>query len=65
MRPASGHSLENLAGITLPAENRFAVGSHQRLSVLILLRNSGLPKVLLSQNIDGQLGPLLRNINIV
>src|SRR6185437_9390582 len=34
------------------------------LPILIALRNSGLPKIFLSQYVDGKLGPCLRNVDI-
>jgi hypothetical protein len=49
----------------LPAEDGFAIRIDKRLSILVTLGNPCLPKVLLSQYVNGKLGPMLRGINVV
>ncbi len=64
MGPASSHAFEDLTGISLTTQHRLAIWTDGRLPILIALRNSGLPKVLLGQYINGQLRPCLRNVDI-
>jgi len=65
MGPAPRHPIKDLTSISLSAQYRFTVWTDQRLPVVIPLGNPGLPEILLCQNIDGELGPLLGNINII
>src|SRR6185437_4789147 len=64
MGPASGHALEDLTGVSLATQHRLAIRADDSLPILIALRNSGLPKIFLSQYVDGKLGPCLRNVDI-
>ncbi len=65
MGPAAGQPSEHLAGVTLPAQHRFAVRSRDRIAGLVPLRHPGLAEILLSQNVDGQLRPGFRNVDLV
>ncbi len=63
--PATGQPVEHLAGVALPAEHGLACGVHHRRAVLMDLRDSGLPEIFLRQNIDRQLRPMLRDVDMV
>ena len=65
MGPTPGHSLEDLTGVSLATQHRLAIETDDRLPILIALRNSGLPKVLLGQYVNGKLRPCLRNVDLV
>ncbi len=64
-RPTTGQSTEHLPGVALTAEHRLAGGIHHRRSVLVHLWDPGFPEILLGQDIDRQLCPMLRHIDMV
>jgi hypothetical protein len=53
-----------LTGVSLATHHRLAIRADDSLSILIALRNSSLPKVFLSQYVDGKLRPCLGNVDI-
>ena len=63
--PAAGQAFEHLPGVALSSDDRLAVRSGQRITGLITLRNTRLSKVLLSQDVDGELRPGFRDIDFV
>src|SRR5581483_878113 len=65
MRPAPGQSFEDLARIALSTENRFSLRSGQDLPVRPDLGHAGFTEIFLRQNIDGQLRPPFRNLDVV
>ncbi|MCG3775791.1 MAG: hypothetical protein JW395_2635 [Nitrospira sp.] len=62
--PTAGEPFKHLPGITLSAKLRLAVRPDNRIPLLILLRHSGFPEILLRENIDRELGPGLWNIDV-
>ncbi len=65
MRPAAGEALEYLSGVALSSQNRFPVGSQERIARLVPLRNARFAKILLSQDIDSELRPGFRDVDLV
>src|SRR5512145_2828385 len=65
VRPAACQAFEHLSGITFPSQNRFPVRPHDWIAVPIPLWDAGLSEILLSQDVDGELRPRFRDVDLV
>ncbi len=65
MGPAAGQPFEYLAGVALSPQNLFAVRPDDRIAGFVPLRHPGFPEILLRQDVDGELRPGFRNVDLV
>ena len=59
--PAAGQSVEHLPGIAFRSKHRLSGGVQDRRPILMHLRHARFPKILLGQDVDGELRPMLRH----
>src|SRR5581483_1920439 len=65
MRPAAGEPMEHLTGVTLAAGDGLALRVDLRLAVGAELRNAGLAEIFLREDVDRELSPPLRDVDVV
>ena len=57
--------MKHLPGITFASRDRVPLLILDGLPIGIDLRYTGFPEILLGQNVHGQLGPLIRDLNVI